>query len=192
MKLFSFCATIIFMVLLGSLEALPSLTQPHQCITCLKAFKRRNHLVTHINVKHSPHPKKYACKSCNKVFLRTDMRTRHEATHLPYEDRPHECNHCKKKFIRLDNLKVHRSNKICTRRSATKKKKVVSQKKTVQSILPQASSEFPTMQKLDFTNFPTPHNNNLEQLALDFDEDFLKNPLPDLGPLELPELSEAH
>lgn len=40
----------------------------HQCFTCERKFKRREHLVRHIIVKHTNLKKPYSCGTCKKTF----------------------------------------------------------------------------------------------------------------------------
>lgn len=105
--------------------------RPFKCSFCPKAFKRREHLITHENIHRGIKPFKcrycdhaftdrnaqachervhegvrpYTCDECGRAFTqRTDF-TRHIRIHTG--ERTHQCRYCEAKFIGSSNLLTH-------------------------------------------------------------------------------------
>ena len=69
--------------------------KPFKCteLGCYKAYRRKSHLIGHVETHHVLQPKTFTCKLCQKHFLYSYHLARHvEAYH--HDNLPLRCEHC--------------------------------------------------------------------------------------------------
>lgn len=76
----------------------------HICENCSKCFKRKDHLLRHMQTAHSD-LRPFVCRVCCLAFSRKDRLTRHERVHSGAPQ--FSCMICDKKFFRKDSLGKH-------------------------------------------------------------------------------------
>ncbi|CAL8304847.1 unnamed protein product [Gadus morhua 'NCC'] len=77
--------------------------KPYRCDQCLKGFKRRCELTTHMRIHSGEKP--YRCDQCMKRFSQSGHLTMHMRIHS--REKPHRCDQCMKRFSQSCSLKKH-------------------------------------------------------------------------------------
>ncbi|GBM91432.1 Zinc finger protein 713 [Araneus ventricosus] len=81
----------------------PDENRPHACYLCPKKFKKKSHLVSHLQTHTGEKP--YMCDICEKGFIQKGHFDRHYRTHTG--EKPYVCDICGKEFTQKENLGTH-------------------------------------------------------------------------------------
>lgn len=84
------------------MEVIVNKDKMYLCDLCTKKFKKKDHIVNHINQVHLK--QKVLCIACNEYFHALSLH-RHRQTCLGLTERKFSCDLCNKRFKRADHMK---------------------------------------------------------------------------------------